>query len=427
MSRAYPPDVSTRLQERWAELGPSMVPLPTPRALHEILETAYHASLLREELRPLRFRMLVSPPTALATCVPLSAHLQVLEFDPSRRLSDDQLRRLAPAADFEQTLIGVHAEGDGVPYIWGLASSGARWIRRLQSGRRVDDEGLLPDALVLHVLSPGHVLLARGATPLLELQGGRVRESDHDVFRSRWLPGLFAPVREEVLVEAARTADAEGAPRTTVGSDVVGAVAQHLVRRALSAMRRARHGGTLLIVPPDDAGDLDVPGVSLKYRFADQDTRRRFRHLILRIVATLQRAAARDGVPHVDWAFYQRRDDADLHVLEESVVELGQLMASLSTVDGAVVMNRRFELLGFGGEITSADQVLQIHRAEDLEATETTAELVDGVGTRHRSVYRLCQAHPATLGFVVSQDGGITVVHARDGRVVCWDQQTFGL
>ena len=117
----------------------------------------------------------------------------------------------------------------------------------------------------------------------------------------------------------------------------------------------------------------------------------------------------------------------ELRALEDAVVELAQLMAALAAVDGAVVMNRRFELLGFGGEITVAEPVLQIHRAVDLEATQTTAEMVDGVGTRHRSVYRLCHASPGTLGFVVSQDGGITVVHARGSRVVCWDQQTFGL
>ena len=90
-------------------------------------------------------------------------------------------------------------------------------------------------------------------------------------------------------------------------------------------------------------------------------------------------------------------------------------------------MNRRFELLGFGGEITEAKPVRQIHRAIDLEATETAIEMVDGVGTRHRSVYRLCQAHPEALGFVVSQDGAVTLVHADHGNVVCWDQQTFGL
>lgn len=267
--------------------------------------------------------------------------------------------------------------------------------------------------------------MARGATPLVELQGGRLRESGHDVFRSTWLPELFAPVRAEVVQRLDPLPGQDSRP--TIGDEVVRAVAQHMMRRALSAIRRARHGGTLLIVPPDDAGDLVVPGVTLKYRFADHETRRRFRQLILAIVATLQDDAERHGVTHVDGAFYRKQQDGPLRALDEAVVDLAQLMASLAAVDGAVVMNRRFEILGFGGEITAADPVLQIHRAVDLEATQTTASMVDGEGTRHRSAYRLCQAHPPTLAFVVSQDGGITVVHNCDGLVVTWEQRTFGL
>ena len=422
MRRAYPSDVSARILSRWAEHGPSLVPLPPRLALDEILETAYHASFLHEEQRSLRFRLLVAAPSALPSCSPRGLVLQVLEFDPSRRLSDGELRRLAPAADFERTLIGLHAEGEGVPYIWGLASSGVQWLRDIQSGR-ASEGALLPDVLVIHVLAPGHLLVARGPTPLVELQGGRAREHGHDVFQSAWMPRLFAPIRAEVV----QLRSPEGGPAPSVHEDVVRAVGQHLLRRALAAMRRAQHGGTLLIVPPDHQGDLEVPGVTLKYRFADQDTRRRFRQLIVSIIATLQEVAAREGRTHVDWAFYRERQDPALRALEEAVVELAQLMASLSAVDGAVVMNRRFELIGFGGEITAATPVTQIHRAIDLEATQTAAEVVDGVGTRHRSVYRLCQAHPDTLGFVVSQDGTVTVVHADDGRVLCWDQQTFGL
>ena len=422
MIRAYPADLAARLVSRWEEIGPAAMPLPSRPALDEVLDTAYHASFLHEEQRSLRFRLLVAAPDALPTCAPRDHALQVLEFDPSRRLSDDELRRLAPAADFERTLIGVHAEGEGVPYIWGLASSGVQWLRDIQRGR-ASQPGLLPDVLVIHVLSPGHLLVARGSTPLVELQRGRLREHGHDVFHSQWMSGLFAPIRAEVVQLRA----SPGTPLPSVDEDVVRAVGQHLLRRALSAIRRARHGGTLLIVPPDDQGNLEIPGVRLKYRFADQDTRRRFRQLILSILATLQRVAAREGLDHVDWAFYQQRDDVDLRGLEDAVVELAQLMASLAAVDGALVMNRRLELLGFGGEITEATPVPHIHRALDLEGTQTAAEVVDGVGTRHRSVYRLCLAHPGTLGFVVSQDGSVTVVHARDGRVLRWDQQTFGL
>ena len=65
MARAYPADVSARLGRRWCEAGPSLVRLPGPRALDEIVETAYHASFLHEEQRSLRFRLLVAAPSAL--------------------------------------------------------------------------------------------------------------------------------------------------------------------------------------------------------------------------------------------------------------------------------------------------------------------------------------------------------------------------
>ena len=65
-------------------MGSSAVRLPAARALDEIIETAYHASFLREELRSLRFRLLVASPTALPTCVPANTHLHILEFNPSR-------------------------------------------------------------------------------------------------------------------------------------------------------------------------------------------------------------------------------------------------------------------------------------------------------------------------------------------------------
>ena len=358
------------------------------------------------------------------SCLP-ARDLQVLEFDPSRRLSDGELRRLAPAADFERTLIGIHAEGEGSPYIWGLASSGRQWIRHLQSGREGDDASL-PDALVVHVLSPGHVLMARGSTALVELQGGRLRESDHDVFRSVWLPALFAPVRAEVV----RQCDAlpGGTTRPTVSDDVVRAVAQHMLRRALSAIRRARHGGTLLIVPPDDAGDLVVPGVTLKYRFADQDTRRRFRQLILSIVATLQ-----------DDASAARRDARGLGVLPGA--RAGRVARARRGGPGTRAVDGVARDGGWRGGDEPAFRAPRVRR-RDHRRRAGAADSPCGGPRGHRDRPRRwwtakapaiapstasVRPFPDSLAFVVSQDGGITVVHARDRRVLCWEQRTFGL
>ena len=65
-------------------------------------------------------------------------------------------------------------------------------------------------------------------------------------------------------------------------------------------------------------------------------------------------------------------------------------------------------------------------RASDLEGEVREEEATDGVGTRHRSVYRLCAAIHDALGIVVSQDGGVRLVGVKDGAVTYWDQLGVG-
>ena len=102
-------------------------------------------------------------------------------------------------------------------------------------------------------------------------------------------------------------------------------------------------------------------------------------------------------------------------------------MASLGSADGAVLLTERIELLGFGVEIAGdLPAVPTIYLAQDVEGERLLEEATEGVGTRHRSVYRLCAKLPEILAIVLSQDGRIQVVKQRDGRVVCWDQMTTG-
>jgi hypothetical protein len=104
------------------------------------------------------------------------------------------------------------------------------------------------------------------------------------------------------------------------------------------------------------------------------------------------------------------------------------LIAALADVDGAVVMTKRFELLGFGAEIRGSDfpDVIMVKRALDLEATSCDEELTDGVGTRHRAAYRLCAHVRDALAVVASQDGSIRFVTWMNGSVTYWDHVSTG-
>ena len=132
------------------------------------------------------------------------------------------------------------------------------------------------------------------------------------------------------------------------------------------------------------------------------------------------------GKSTVGWDDYGRIRDGELTNLDEAIFEMAHMIATLTQVDGAVVVTKRFELLGFGGEIVGTlPEVHEVARALDLEGETYGLEATEGVGTRHRSVYRLCSACPDVLGIVVSQDGGTRFVRKKDSQVMHWRHTTI--
>jgi DNA integrity scanning protein DisA with diadenylate cyclase activity len=124
----------------------------------------------------------------------------------------------------------------------------------------------------------------------------------------------------------------------------------------------------------------------------------------------------------VDNDAYALLHDNELASSRDAIFEMSQLIAALSEVDGAVVLTKRFELLGFGAEIMGdLPDVQHVARALDLEAEDTVAEPLLADGTRHRSAYRLCSRLPDALALVVSQDGGVRFVAVQRGEVTFWD------
>lgn len=403
--------------------------LPDEPVLEALLSTCYQASLLREEERPVIFRMIFAPPLEFPEREGPPEGLHRLEFEEPRPFDEHELRRLSPAANFDRSLIGVSCDEEGEPRIWGIVHSGPRWLRGVQGGR--EPSAPLPPVPVVEVEGPGRLQVKKGSVAIAELEAGKLSDSYADVFASRWLPDLFAPVRAELVElheEARREAMALGEPWAPLDPDLSRKVAQQMFRRLVSTVRDARHGGTIIIVPPEMADEvLAGEHVSLKHTFTDGEPRRRFRTLIVRIMNRLAQSHGRgDEVAYpraVGWDEYVWSEDRELAELDEAIFEFAHLVAGLATVDGAVVMTRRFELLGFGGEISGEiEPVHAVRKSLDLEGESTLEENTQGVGTRHRSAYRLAGALPDVLLVVVSQDGDARFVRDRDGRVTCWDQ-----
>ncbi len=418
---AYPAELGAFVRQRWPD--DATYPLPRRDILDELLSTAYQASLLSEESRPVQCRLLFIQADALPADGGPPTGFHRLRFAPPRPFSDHEVRRLFRAAKYQRALIGVGLDDDGKLAIWGIIQSGPRWLVAAHGMRA--DPAPMPRALIVRVSGPGRVAVACGATTIAELRGGRLTNTTMDVFASAWLGERFGNVRDEfrtLLAEGERNA---GQRWARVQPDVIRSMTQQVFRRLVATIRSGHHGGAVLILPPECIrGIADGRYVRLKYTFADEEPRRRHRSLLFELVSTLAADGDPDGPP-VGWEAYHA--SRKIAALEESLLEVAHLFAALADVDGAVVVTPRLEFLGFGAEIGGdMPNVDRVFRALDLEATTREEERVDSEGTRHRSAYRLCAQFHDALAIVVSQDGAARFVAWHEGAVTFWDHASLG-
>jgi hypothetical protein len=208
---------------------------------------------------------------------------------------------------------------------------------------------------------------------------------------------------------------------TKMCDDFVRDLAQSVVRRTLRLVRNRQHGGMLVYLSDEALRNPDISRwLRFRVRFTDDDSTQRFRRLMLRVIHRVRQIGHEQSLSKVTYRDYRRMRDSELAELEESLIDFGHFLADLMSVDGALVLDRNFRLVGFGAEILGDTPVHSIHRAKDLEATETIHERADSSGTRHRSAYRLVTGLPDSIAIVVSQDGDVRFVAHHQERLTYW-------
>lgn len=203
-------------------------------------------------------------------------------------------------------------------------------------------------------------------------------------------------------------------------------LAYHLeiaLARILFHTQRYKHGGALLLAGLGGTSHLNVKHgitydrltkavVDMAYQAAQEGMISHFiyGHLL----------PANKSVPPEAFREYARTDFA----MRDSMSEMAgcvRFIASLSRVDGLVLMDRSLGVSGFGVEIVGVPEVETIHVPSD-ESGEVAREVAaNDFGTRHRSMFRYCNAHADSVGFVVSQDGLIRAIMRVGDRLLMWE------
>ncbi|MGD9950280.1 MAG: putative sensor domain DACNV-containing protein [Desulfobulbus sp.] len=428
----YPSELVALITQRWndattSEQGNGDQPLenlPGKVALEQLISTCYQVSMMREEDRPVTLRLTVASPELFPPDQgPPKGFLRVL-FSSPRSFNEYELRRLSPAVDFERSLIGIAPHPEKGFEIWGLVNSGIRWLQEERGGNKKTNQ--LPDTFGIHVTGPGMLTICRGLKIIATLNSGRLLDSTANAFQSKWMNKLFAEQRENLLQmhEAFRASVLY--PVAKIQDEFIDRLQFQLLKRVISVTRISRHGGTFIIFPSPNPSELSVenPYIQIKYRFLQDEAIQRQQNLMIRTIRLATTALGDINEPDkiVTWKDYvELRHESAVYDLEEALYEQAQFVASLASVDGAVVTSGQ-AAIGFGGMIVgSLDKLTEVAIANDIEGKMLSLAKIEGYGSRHRSVYHLCNAIHHVMAIVVSQDGNVQLAKWRNGIVTCWD------
>src|SRR5689334_18210010 len=99
-AHAYPADLARMVRARW----PGRSACPPLALLERLFSNCYQVSLLREEQRPITFRLALGEPELFAASAGPPEGLHRLVLTEPRPLDVHELRRIAPAAPFHRVM-----------------------------------------------------------------------------------------------------------------------------------------------------------------------------------------------------------------------------------------------------------------------------------------------------------------------------------
>ena len=327
-----------------------LAPQPDARSIAAIINATFWASFRPEEGRFPKISLAYLPPDAAR---------QPMVFEHPLPLTADVLTKLAPAVERPEIHLGVWNHGDELK-VWGTTRSIPSYCFVLED----IEPGLL---VVKHRRLNGFGKYANVAV----LKGEQVKVIDEKGTSLPDCPSLLKAL-------LAFTAAATNGPQHSL----------NMLVQLSASMRAQGHGGTLLVVP---AGS------------------ERWRDSIARpiLYSITPRFAALSEL------LRQEPEEEDRRQWESAVRRVVDTIGGMTAVDGATVINDRYEVLAFGAKIRRREGIPPVDRWIITEPIVGNLPVVvhptEHGGTRHLSAAQFVNDQRDALALVASQDGRFTV------------------
>lgn len=341
-----------------------------------------------------------------------------------------QLAKIAMATDPSLSCLGVYPDRKGRLKIWGLFDQQGGY----QSFLSHEGEGGWdpPGMIQAQALGLGHIVVTSGLAVIAELNGGILVEDTVNVFEGSIILKKLAAGFERRFAQIHAGVKERGYGFDPDFKSNAMWVWMSTIRRVLLRARAFGHGGAFLITDSDYRNRLKI-----KYGLCYERIPTLFenwmccQHIADESICLIVNGFEEDP-NYIEADHYldnvNSKNEAD--DAKEAMAGAVGFVASLSRVDGLVLLDTNLVVRGFGCEIVAqGDDKCTTFQANDSSPTKGRVHRLDPerFGTRHRSMLRYCSEDESSVGFVVSNDGPVRAISRSGKRVYFWDnvQLTF--
>jgi hypothetical protein len=384
------PKVIDEVLQGFAARGGRIQDLPPPDVVHRFIEVAFFGSLKSEEGRPAHFAASLASLNEAKAAQDYAINVRV--FAQPLPFTAGTIAKVGSAFDPDLSSLAVGANDAGNLEIWGVFSYRPPWdyYNSIPAALVGAAPSFRPNFLTVTVAAPGSLLFSRGSDAVGRLVSGYFVQATPIPFTSRSLGKYWLEFVKKT------------GPFGSHGN-AYWRLARNGLEVLLDEISRRGHGGTLVLL------DCTAPPPQQLYHSMHSfHTSGNVGALIINCLT------------HQDMIGIAYRRAALEHL---------QRTAQLAALDGALIVESNFNVIGFGAKLQSPPWSGKTIVGPDGFGCGGGGDFVmDGYGTRHRSARDFAAACGSSIVFVVSQDGPIRAFHkTSDSVVTCWPDCTTSM
>lgn len=369
--------IISRILGAWTANGQSTLNHADVKA---VLETAFLASLKREEGRPVRFSLVLASPSET-----YPATNNIRRFHTAPAFSIESILKLAPAFNPDCSSIGVGRNRmNGEFECWGAFYYPPRShaFNQVPVGVK-GGTALRPDLFTVTARSPGLLYISRANSRVGRFVDGDFIAASPTPFSSKSLGRHLIESLKLILGQEY--------------SNVFWHYHREILDLLLLEAATRGHGATIVILGADGATgcrDWFLP----KYVMEPHG----------RLKSSFKNA-------------WQNRDILLTIAYRKVILQHVQELAQLSAVDGALILTGELELVAFGATLTAPRWAGKILLGPDgFGRSNHEAFPTQRYGTRHGSAINFAGACEGSTVFVLSQDGAVRAFVRSSADTLLW-------